>query len=618
MANNTAPANSTPISVDYTSRDYYSLRNELITRMQARIPEWQGSDPSDFGVALVEAFAYMGDIINYYIDRAANEAYLSTATQRQSLVNLAKSYGYIPTGYVAATVELTFTNTGSESVTLPAGTQVMGEVLVNGALQQVIFTTNDDVIIPASGTSTVEATHGEQVAYRTENLPNYSGDIAGEILGYSTGIANQALVLSENQVVEDSIKVFVRSGSNSYQEWKKVTSLSEYGPNAAVFTTEIDENNYTSVVFGDGISGAIPPMNSAIKSQYLVGGGTIGNISAGVIDSLYSVPDMTSSEVTSLSATVTPANLESAFGGTDPESLDSIRVNAPKALTALTRAVSTADFANLTLAVAGVSKASAVADTPNSVTVYFSVFPADTQEQFPSYDDNPAGGGVVTAQWETVRDRVDSYLSDKSLIGTTVTIAPPTYVPVSLDIEYTVLPQFSSVDMVSKIKTALINTYNFNNLNFGDIITPEDIEYTLRKIDGIVSIKVVNLYRSSASASRSVLIAGPSEMFVFIDSETTITLRSSEAKLSALSAASGTLSPAFTSTHYSYSLVGCSTDTTVFTPTASVSGATVTVNGASPTTAASTPNSAISTVKVVVTAPDQYTQQTYTITVDRT
>ena len=70
-------ANEIPVSVDYTSRDYYAIREELIERVKTRIPEWSGNDSSDFGVALIEAFAYMGDIANYYIDRIANEAFIA-------------------------------------------------------------------------------------------------------------------------------------------------------------------------------------------------------------------------------------------------------------------------------------------------------------------------------------------------------------------------------------------------------------------------------------------------------------------------------------------------------------------------------------------------------------
>ena len=48
------PASDIPIAISYTGRDYYSLREQLIARIQDRIPTWTASDPADFGVALVE------------------------------------------------------------------------------------------------------------------------------------------------------------------------------------------------------------------------------------------------------------------------------------------------------------------------------------------------------------------------------------------------------------------------------------------------------------------------------------------------------------------------------------------------------------------------------------
>ena len=137
----TTPASSIPISVDYTGKDYYALRDELIARIQDRIPHRTATDPADFGVALVEAFAYLGDLINYYIDRNANESFIGTATQRKSVLNIEQNYGYIPAGYRQAYTTLTFTNTSDASITVPAGTVVSGEVVINYTVQTVYFTT---------------------------------------------------------------------------------------------------------------------------------------------------------------------------------------------------------------------------------------------------------------------------------------------------------------------------------------------------------------------------------------------------------------------------------------------------------------------------------------------
>ena len=122
----TAEVSRIPLSVDYTSRDYYSIREDLVNLVKQRVNQsgirkWTGDDPSDFGVALIEAFAYVGDLTNYYIDRIANETYLPTATQRKSIINLASLYGYTPSGFRAATLEVTFANTYSVPVTSVSG-----------------------------------------------------------------------------------------------------------------------------------------------------------------------------------------------------------------------------------------------------------------------------------------------------------------------------------------------------------------------------------------------------------------------------------------------------------------------------------------------------------------
>jgi hypothetical protein len=136
----TTPVSNIPVSIDYTSRDYYALRDALIQRVQERTGgKWAGNDPSDFGVALVETFAYMGDIINYYIDRVANESYLGTATQRQSVLNLAAMLGYTAGGYTSATVNVTLTN----SLNVGYRGQIGASQLTGGTARLVI--PNDNV-----------------------------------------------------------------------------------------------------------------------------------------------------------------------------------------------------------------------------------------------------------------------------------------------------------------------------------------------------------------------------------------------------------------------------------------------------------------------------------------
>ena len=128
--------------VDYTSKDYAAIRDDMISRISDFLPDWTSRDPADFGIVLIELFAYMGDILNYYIDRSANEAFMTTASQRDSVLYLARLLGYNPTTVIASSVTLTFTNPTASAIVVPAGTQIATSASTTGGTQ-IIFETNN-------------------------------------------------------------------------------------------------------------------------------------------------------------------------------------------------------------------------------------------------------------------------------------------------------------------------------------------------------------------------------------------------------------------------------------------------------------------------------------------
>src|SRR5215218_10709487 len=66
-------------------------------------------DDDDFTVALVDAWAVVADVLTFYQERIANESYLRTATERVSVLELARIVGYEPARGVAAGTWLSFT-----------------------------------------------------------------------------------------------------------------------------------------------------------------------------------------------------------------------------------------------------------------------------------------------------------------------------------------------------------------------------------------------------------------------------------------------------------------------------------------------------------------------------
>jgi hypothetical protein len=107
--------------------NYLTERQEL----QKQIPELQlNTDPQEnWGVGLLQAWAIVIDVLTFYQERIANEGYLSTATERRSVLELARSTGYELRPGVSASTYLAFTvgpvkNGTSLSCVIPAGTAV--------------------------------------------------------------------------------------------------------------------------------------------------------------------------------------------------------------------------------------------------------------------------------------------------------------------------------------------------------------------------------------------------------------------------------------------------------------------------------------------------------------
>ena len=504
------PVSNIPVAVDYTGRDYYSLREALIARIQARVPEWTASDPADFGVALVEAFAYLGDLVSYYIDRTANEAFLQTAVQRDSILNIAQTYGYVPAGYRQASVSVTFNNTSDADVTIPAGTVLTGDVISGDTVTTLYFTTEAEALVLAAvddvpGEETVTASEGRSVILVAENVNEY-----GELIGTSDGTPSMEFELGETPVVDGSIELYIQDG-DLYSKWTQVQHLLDYGPTDLVYSAFLDENDIVTITFGDGVSGAIPTIYSEVRARYTVGGGSIGNVIADTVITIDYIEGLSESQITAIQGAVTVTNNDPGISGSNPESNNQIRIAAPASLRAGNRAVTLQDFADLSLGVSGVGKANATSTVWTSVTVY--IAPSRTAQ-----DTDPAPGlddaEDPTAEFIRIKESVETTLADKVLIGTTVTVQPPTYVDAVLNLQYTKLDQYTTAEVETNLKTALLAGFGYTGMNFGDTIYPQDIEFILQQAAGLKTVKVLALHELGGSGLNT-LNGSAGEIFRF-------------------------------------------------------------------------------------------------------
>ncbi len=96
----------------------------------------EASDPS---IALLDAWATVGDVLTFYQERIANEGYLATATERRSTLELANLVGYRPRPGVSASVFVAYTLDKDAVTTVPTGSLVRS-VPADGETQQAFET----------------------------------------------------------------------------------------------------------------------------------------------------------------------------------------------------------------------------------------------------------------------------------------------------------------------------------------------------------------------------------------------------------------------------------------------------------------------------------------------
>ena len=468
--------------IDYTSRDFEAIRNDMIASINLFLPEWKNRDASDFGITLIELFAYMGDIMSYYIDRTANESFIDTASQRDSVLRIAKLLDYTPTPSTPATVTLSFSTFNTTSQVVPAGTQVSTNGIVDGENVEIIFETNSAVTAPASGDGGLTAGTAVTVAATQGYTVEETGVNA---LGVSSGVADQIFTLSDFPVIKDSIEITIDGVSYTLVDY-----LVDYSGNDPVYSIEIDAEDRTSVVFGDNIGGRVPPRNATIEATYRVGVGAAGNVAENTLTEI----------ITNYQVGLQVNNEDAASGGLDSESTDSVRLNTPISVRALNRAVTLEDYASLATQISGVAKASAVANTYNSVTLYYA----------PSGDPGVENDNVTpTLVFNTLEPTVQTFFTDKMPPTTTLTLQPPSYVDVDIEVDVQVLDQYRQSTVTNAVQAVLSNFLAFDNVVFKDRITLQSVLTEISNVSGVSYATVTLLDRNNSISAAARASASP-------------------------------------------------------------------------------------------------------------
>lgn len=320
-----------PANLNYTDKDFASLRARLINLIGSVFTDWTDFEIASFGNILLEANAFVGDVLAFYQDNQADEAFLPFVQLRRNALALAQQLGYEPAGAAAATVDELFTLSAipTNDVIIPAGTvcktRRIGEVVEFQLLSDLTILALAD---PPQAFGTIENSSPAQDIFASDNL------------------ANQEFELSATPYLDGSADVV--AGNGAYTE---VDNFLDSVSTDRHYTITVDENDRALVRFGNGINGEVP--TGTITIDYKTGGGAVGNVEPNTITEIVgSFTDVLANPVQ-----VSVNNPDKATGGADRETVAQIRQNAPASLRVLNRTVALEDYIIGAEQVPGVARA---------------------------------------------------------------------------------------------------------------------------------------------------------------------------------------------------------------------------------------------------------------------
>lgn len=318
---------------NYTDKEHQSIVEDCISKIKEVYGSecWNDFEEDNAGRMLVEVFAYVADLLLFYLDRQANETYLPTATERQNIINMCKLIGYTPKTAKPAQAEIIVSVDTAHSSDI---------ILSRGSLLEtndgITFETLNDAVISAGKLSV--------------NVQAVEGETFEEIIGTSDGEEWQEFYLPRSGVIE------ILGAEIGGHSWTVTETLADKSENDEVFTAEIDAWRRAVISFGDGKTGKIPPEGKRITVRYRVGGGISGNVAP---DTILNIRDI-AIDRTGRKIPVRITNPAWASGGSDPESIESIKLYAPRFFEAQNRCVTQQDYETFASNFNGIAKVKAL------------------------------------------------------------------------------------------------------------------------------------------------------------------------------------------------------------------------------------------------------------------
>ena len=328
-------------TIKSTALDFTAIKNNLkvFLSQQDEFTDYnfEASGLSSVLDVLAYNTHYNGLIANF----ALNESYLGTAQLRSSLVSLAEGIGYIPDsmnasqGIINLSLNLESLTNRPTVVTLASG--VKFDAVVDGT--SYVFQTQEEISARDNGSGSYSFTTADNIA----DIKVFEGTSTTKTFNITAQTENAAYIIPDEKIDIDTaiVRSFETSSSTAFvtfTDLRKATSLTS---SSTVYILKETPKGEYELTFGNKtVLGRSPVAGNKVTVEYLSVSGADAN-GAKVFTPQNQVT------VNDQNFTLQVSTVSNSFGGSDKETMESIRTTAPFQYATQNRAVTAEDYATL-------------------------------------------------------------------------------------------------------------------------------------------------------------------------------------------------------------------------------------------------------------------------------
>jgi len=463
--------------LDISELDFDAVKANLKTYLSSQT-EFSDYDFEGSGMSvLLDVLAYNTHYLGYNANMLANEMFLDSADLRSSVVSLAKAVGYTPTSATASTadIKVVVNSATGATVTMTRGTKFT--TTVNS--QSYTFVNNADVSIsPVDG------------VYSFDSVTLYEGSLLTFKYTVDTTDTEQRFIIPNDNTDTTTLTVKIQNSSSDSTTavYKLATGITELDDTSKVFFLQEIENQKFEVYFGDGVLGKAVADGNIVILEYVV-----TNRDAANGASTFAL----SGNIGGFSDVTITTN-SNASGGTGPESISSIKYNAPRDYSAQDRAVTADDYKTLVKSLYANAQAVQVwggedHSTPNYGKVYISI-------------KAKSGANLTVATKESIVTSLKRY----AVASVTPTIIDPetTYLTLVSNFKYNSSLTTKDVTTLQTNVLSTISTYNTDTLqNFTGMFRHSALGKNIDATDTSIlsNVTTVKMYKTFTPTLNSAL-----------------------------------------------------------------------------------------------------------------